>query len=297
MPSCSKFRVVICGAGIGGLTAAVALSEYPDIDVEVYECAAELAEVGAGICVYPRPWEILRRLGVTDDLLKYTEAREGAAPSFKYRKSDQNIGVEFCKLATCANSFTFHRADFQQSLLRRLPASCRTHCSKRLRSYFQRPTGVIDVLFEDGSTTVCDILVGADGIKSAVRGDFVKEQVAWARSRGRHIEVAEYNAAVDPVWSGTVAYRALIPAERLRSRAPNHPIFLTPTQHYYVGKNNFVIAYPVSRGKLINFAAFSSRPELENTIFDGPWVSTVDKEEFSSLFSAWEPDVQDLISV
>jgi salicylate hydroxylase len=124
----------------------------------------------------------------------------------------------------------FHRADFQRVLLRTLPNSCKTHYSKRLRSYKQRLSGPIEVLFEDGSTTTCDVLIGADGLKSAVRRTFLAEKAVWAKSEKRTAEVANINASVDPVWSGTNAYRALIPAERLRERAPDHQVFREPTQ-------------------------------------------------------------------
>jgi 2-polyprenyl-6-methoxyphenol hydroxylase-like FAD-dependent oxidoreductase len=63
------------GAGIGGLTLALALSQYPDIEVELYDAAATLAEVGAGIGIFPRPWKIIQMLGLEDDLLETTERK------------------------------------------------------------------------------------------------------------------------------------------------------------------------------------------------------------------------------
>lgn len=122
----------------------------------------------------------------------------------------------------------FHRAEFQQVLLRRLPKRCQTHCSKRLRSYSQRRSGPIDLLFEDGSTTTCDVLIGADGLKSAVRKSFMGEKTQRGQSDGT--EIVDINASTDAVWSGTIAYRALIPAERLKARAPNHRVFSQATQ-------------------------------------------------------------------
>ena len=123
----------------------------------------------------------------------------------------------------------FHRADFQQVLLRKLPISCKVHYSKRLRSYKQRLSGPIELLFEDGSSSFCDVLIGADGLKSAVRRTFLVEEAELAKSEGKWAEVAKINASVDPVWSGTNAYRALIPAEKLRARNPDHPILKEPT--------------------------------------------------------------------
>ena len=117
---------------------------------------------------------------------------------------------------------TFHRADFQTVLLRKLPTSYRIHCSKRLRSYEQRHGGPITLLFEDGTSAFCDVLVGADGVKSAVRRSLLGEKASRAQSQNNWSEAADITALIEPVWSGTNAYRALIPADRLRSRQGNH---------------------------------------------------------------------------
>lgn len=128
------------------------------------------------------------------------------------------------------NLLPFHRAEFQKILLKKLPKSCHTYCAKRFRSYTQRSSGGIELHFEDGSKAYCDVLIGADGLKSAVRGSFLKEKSRWAESQGRLKEASDIQACIEPVWSGALAYRALIPADRLRARAPNHPVFKQPTQ-------------------------------------------------------------------
>ncbi|KAG6810474.1 hypothetical protein H0H92_011709 [Tricholoma furcatifolium] len=292
MSSYTRLRVVICGAGIGGLTAAgdvvryfplrftltylntlVALSAYPDIEVEIYEAATKLTEVGAGIGLFPRPWEVIQKLGLEEELLKFSEVKRREGPG---------------------NLMTFHRADFQQVLLRRLPKSYRTHYCKRFQSYSQQQSGPIKVVFEDGSTTTCDVLVGADGLKSAVRKALILEKVTRARSEGRHAEVAHLGTSIDPVWTGTNAYRALIPSDILKKASPDHRVFSRPTQ--YLGKHGYIIAYPISKGKFINFVAFTSRHDLEHSPFKGSWVSTTDPVEFSGIFSGWEAEAQDLIS-
>ncbi|KAF8961501.1 hypothetical protein BDZ97DRAFT_1664184 [Flammula alnicola] len=295
MGSGTKFRVAICGAGIGGLTTAVALSRYPDIEVEIFEGAEKIAELGAGIGLFPRPWEVIKKLHLEEDLLKSTEVKptEGPVASFRYRKSDRPEGLEFYTLVTKGNLLTFHRPDFQNALLRRLPASYRIHCSKRLRSYTQRYGGPINLLFEDGTRASCDVLVGADGLKSAVRRSLLGEKAQWAQSQNNWSEAADITALIEPTWSGTNAYRALITADRLRIRDPNHRVFTQPTQ--YLGRNGYIIAYPISHGKMINFVAFKSQHDLENTKFNGSWVCPTDKNEFISLFRNWEPEVQALL--
>lgn len=123
-----------------------------------------------------------------------------------------------------------HRPDFQNALLRKLPHSYRVHCSKRLRSYSQRPGGPVTLLFEDETQATCDVLVGADGIKSAVRRSFLHEKAQWAQGEGKLSEAADIMDMIEPSWSGTVAYRAVIPGDQLRARDPNHNIFRQPTQ-------------------------------------------------------------------
>ena len=170
--------------------------------------------------------------------------------SFTYRKSDHPKGVDFYTLVTTGQCIfipgfsklftmypphsgsllTFHRADFQRVLLRKIPASYRVNCSKRLRSYEQRHGGPITLLFEDGTSTSCDALVGADGLKSAVRCSLLGEKAKRAQSENNWSSAADITALIEPAWSGTNAYRELVPADRLRSRRPDHRALTQPMQ-------------------------------------------------------------------
>ncbi len=91
----TQLTILLSGGGIGGLACAIALSEYPDIDVEVYEKNSSFEEIGAGICgwfrlsilwglatnlihpvaLWPRAWKILRRMGLEKDLLEQTHSQ------------------------------------------------------------------------------------------------------------------------------------------------------------------------------------------------------------------------------
>ncbi|KAF7770266.1 hypothetical protein Agabi119p4_6240 [Agaricus bisporus var. burnettii] len=310
----TKLRVGICGCGIGGLVLAIALSRYRDVEVSIFEAATKLAEVGAGVGVFPRPWEIIQKLGLEDELLRVTEVKRREGPgkfyhvwstrtsldfvivvrTFSYRKSDCAEGIDFYTLFTQGTLISFHRADFQQVLLRRLGSQYKIHCGKRLRAYTQRHNGPIKLWFEDGSAATCDVLIGADGLKSAVRKTLMTEKAQLAQSEGRRAEAADYLASIEALWSGTVSYRAVIPTEALRSRCPNHRVFTQPVQ--YLGKNAHIVAYPISGGKMINFAAFVARHEKENTKFDGPWFAPAEKEELAKHFRGWEPEVQMLVN-
>jgi len=132
---------------------------------------------------------------------------------------------------------TFHRADFQDVLLKHLPRSCKVYCSKRLCSYHQSQSGPVKLAFEDGSTALCDILIGADGIKSPTRRSLLRES---ARLKVGEQSPSDLLSCVDPIWTGTLAYRALISADTLRKRSPGHRALKGPVA---VGHLN-VIFYP-----------------------------------------------------
>ena len=117
---------------------------------------------------------------------------------------------------------SFHRAEFHGALLNRLPSSCGANPSKRLESYVQRPNDQIILRFQDGSTATCDILLGADGVKSAVRKTMFHEAAILAESEHRNADAEQLRSLSEPRFSGFFAYRALIPSERLSSISPHH---------------------------------------------------------------------------
>lgn len=75
---------------------------------------------------------------------------------------------------------------------------------------------------------MCDVLIGADGVKSSVRSAVVKELAAVAQAEGRADDAQRVLAAGAPKWSGTVAYRAVIPSDTLRRHAPQHQVLERP---------------------------------------------------------------------
>ena len=100
------------------------------------------------------------------------------------------------------------------------------HFSKRLVEYTQpRSLDPISLQFKDGTTKTCDVLIGADGIHSASRHKLLNDVAEHANSQEF---VKELLAKVDPVWSGTVAYRAVIPSVKLRAVNPGHTALTKP---------------------------------------------------------------------
>ena len=127
---------------------------------------------------------------------------------------------------------TVEHAEFHEVLLNRLSSRCRTSLSKRLESYVQQPGAPIILHFQDESTATCDILIGADGLKSAVRKTMFEEAVTWVESPSQHRNdnAAELRDLSNLRFSGVFSYRAHIPAERLLNISPQHRVFSSPVQ-------------------------------------------------------------------
>ncbi|KAJ3898483.1 hypothetical protein F5879DRAFT_611971 [Lentinula edodes] len=293
-----KLRVAICGGGIAGLAHACALARYPDVSVNIYESTDKFSPFGAGIGVWPRAWNVLCALGLGEDMAKITSGSPSSSPvqSFSFRKSDQPSGFTFGNMFSRGPLLTFHRAQFQEVLVQHLPPSCRIHHSKRLKSYSQGRLGYpIRLLFEDGTYATCDVLVGADGIKSAVRNCLLQDQTEIARESGQPTDEQKTLTCKDHVsWAGSIAYRALIPVERLKEDCDQGLLTLPMTPTMYVGTDVHMVVYPVSKGKEVNLALFHFRPELQGMPFHGPWSRGVEESELFEIaqFESWEPEVQ-----
>ncbi|KAL1713889.1 hypothetical protein EV715DRAFT_276969 [Schizophyllum commune] len=308
-----RLCVAICGAGIGGLVAALCLARYPDIDVTVYEGSSRLAEVGAGIGFWPRPREILKRLGLEKELLERlcVEAREEEDTKFIGRKSDQAEGYHFYTIQAKGRQLRVHRADFQTVLVARLKKLGRDNvvCSKRLSSYsdasssFDAPSPIFSsssssYIASYGTVATCDVLIGADGLKSRVRVGMMERLVSEATRQaagpaGAEGEAEALAAAAQPAWSGFVAYRVLISADKLRERAPEHSLLSNPM--LYFGKDACIVGYSIQNGTCLNVIFFTFDPAQEHGVHPGEWMRKAVKAEFAGEFDGWEPEVQAML--
>ena len=125
---------------------------------------------------------------------------------------------------------TLHRAGFQQMILDALAPEIHVHLAHRLLAV-DTPTDTEVVLkFTDGTTETCDLLVGADGLRSNVRPALLERLV-----QAGVLSEAEREDKIDPVWTGTYVYRGLIPSEELQAKYPGHPSLTKPTQ--YIGRD------------------------------------------------------------
>lgn len=177
-------KAAIIGAGIGGLTTAIALQQN-GIDFDVFEAAPELKPIGAGIVMASNAMQVFQRLGIEKNIvpagLEIVNAY-GVDQSFKVisglairDKVTPRFGI---------GSYAFHRGRLQHVLLSEIDSK-KINLNKKLVALKQNGQQVT-VTFEDESKSEFDLVIGADGIRSVVRksifGDMplrYSDQTCW----------------------------------------------------------------------------------------------------------------------
>jgi salicylate hydroxylase len=267
----SPRTVVIAGAGIGGLTAAAALT-LRGFRVCVVEQAAKLDEIGAGVQLSPNASRVLIDLGLGDLLAPYVVVPE----ALKVTAGRSGRVLAHVPLGAAATErygapyWVIHRGDLQ-AVLRDALASIPT-------ASLQLGVRVDDVAIHGKGVTVAgskgaqiaetrgDALIGADGLWSALRTRLGHRQ--------------------QPRFAHHTAWRTLIPAESLP------PPLRQPVLNLWLGHNAHVVHYPVRGGRLINVVAI-----LREDWHEEGWSAAGDRNEILARFPAaqWQPSVRDLI--
>jgi salicylate hydroxylase len=263
--SSRHLTVGIVGGGIGGLAAAAFLQQE-GIDTTVYEQASALSAVGAGLVVAPNAARLLRRLGALE---RFEERAVQLDVGWEFRRWQDGAVLSAedlagrCKGLYGEQTYTAHRADLLDAIKSAVdPATVRlgAKCTGAELGG-NRPS----LRFADGTTASHDVVVGADGVHSVLRG-IVTEPTA-------------------PTYSGMCAFRALVPAHRAPDFARRR------AQVLWLGEGRHLVHYPVSGGEFINLVAFA--PAGDYAVES--WTATATVEEFLSEFAGWDPRLEDLI--
>ncbi len=260
-------KISVVGGGIGGLTAALALLRQ-GFDVEVFEQAPELREVGAGVQVSANGTRILFALGLQEDIMSV--ACEAGGKEIRLWNTGQTWKLfDLGPLSVARYGFpyiTIHRNDLHQALaagIRRIaPGAIRL--GKRCTGAEQDGSGVT-LRFADGTSSRSDLAVGADGVHSGIR-----ERLFGADA---------------PRFTGIVAWRGVIHVERL----PRH--LLRPVGTNWIGPGGHVIHYLLRRGELMNYVSVVERSDWQVE----SWSVAGTVEECLADYQGWHPDVHTLI--
>jgi salicylate hydroxylase len=218
-------RAAVVGAGIGGLTAAVALARK-GVRVEVLERAPELTTVGASLAVDPNAMRVLGKIDLLDPLRKVGVSVD-AVEHLRWDTGEvllrTPLGVEGEKHFG-APALDFLRSDLLRVLAGGLPPEAITFGAE-VNAVEQDARGA-DVVLADGRRVQADVVIAADGVNSRIRRQLVGEDDA-------------------PVFSGTVVYRGLVPREDAVGIEPES------VHRYWVGPHRHSVVYWISAGELM----------------------------------------------
>lgn len=258
-------KVAVIGGGIGGLSAALHLLRA-GLDVNVYEQAPRIGEIGAGIQISPNASRLLIRLG-----LKSAMDKVGVRPQAVHqRRWDDGrtlqrapIGPDV-EVAFGAPYYHFHRGDLAELLRAALPDE-RVHVGHRLVGLADEGERVV-AHFENEVIAEADLVIGADGIRSRV-----------------HALLFGANTAR---FTGCAAWRGLVPAERIRH------LDIEIAAYNWMGPDGHVVHYWVGGGRFMNVVCIKEHGEWT----DEGWTTPGHVADVLARYDGWHPTVRALIS-
>ncbi|HMQ07032.1 MAG TPA: FAD-dependent monooxygenase [Saprospiraceae bacterium] len=162
---------IIIGAGIGGLTTAIALFKK-GFNIEIYEQAKELNEIGAGIWVAPNGLKVFEQLGIAHEIISAGHPLHKISVTDIHYNPISIIDGQVIRNKYSFNTVAIHRGRLQKILASHIPEG-KLFLQKRMKSYHHTSNRVI-AEFEDGSTKEADFIIAADGIKSHARLQMTK---------------------------------------------------------------------------------------------------------------------------
>jgi salicylate hydroxylase len=259
-------NIVIVGGGIGGLAAALALIRR-GIDVEIYEQAQELRELGAGVQISANGTRVLHALGLKEALARVQVLPAGKAirlwntgQSWKLfdlgMESSERYGSPY---------ITIHRGDLHdvlaQALLQAKPDAI--HLNRKCIGLAQTSDHV-ELRFETGEVVTAKLVVGADGLHSVIR--------------------ASLFGAAKPEFCGITAWRGVVPIERVP------PTIAWNIGTNWIGPGGHSVHYPLRAGKLLNVVGLCERTDWT---VEG-WNVRGTTEEMLNDFRGWHADLHAL---
>lgn len=271
-----SLNITIVGAGIGGLQTALALS-CSNHKITVLESASAFEEVGAGIRVPPNSVRLSEAWGVDFSKVKKEISRGDRFMDWKgkvlldcdYSDVKERYGTEY---------YFIHRADLinllAQTLQERRNVTIRL--GARVTSYdFEKPS----VTLASGEMIVSDLVVCADGIKSAARN-------------------AVNGSPITPQDTGDVTYRILVPAASLLADPETRHLVTEPWATQWLGPEGHAVSYPLRGRELYNIILYVTHSsDKGEPVGEDVWKSARNNGELTERFHDWCPQVRKLCAM
>ncbi|MBR0701682.1 FAD-dependent monooxygenase [Bradyrhizobium diazoefficiens] len=255
-----RLRAAVVGGGIGGLSAACALSRR-GVEVTVFEQADVLGEIGAGVSIFPNALRQLERMGMGPALAK-VGARIGEASQY-CRSDGTKVGTVITTDSSGWNGlYGMHRADLLNVLAANLPGEF-VRTGHRCVG-FEQSAAAARLTFANGETAEADVVIAADGIHSALQKYVVEPK--------------------PPEYSGVRSYRGLIASDKL-------PGWREAAHQVWMGEGKHFIVFPVRAGRLLNYVGFVPSKDAKAE----SWSAVGDRDELASAFVGWDAPVVRLL--
>ncbi|KAJ4295454.1 hypothetical protein N0V90_007466 [Kalmusia sp. IMI 367209] len=271
-----KLQIAIAGAGIAGLTAAIALQNHPGVDVQIYERASKLQEIGASIALGPNGMKTLDRLGVQNalsDEIAFRNLQTRLPHIYRHWKTNEVVSADEPQTHLADRHLTsrYYRAHLHQALQANVDPA-KIHLSKAFHSVsFDKRTKKLIITFTDGTTAIADILLGSDGIHSPVRRHFVPTSgtkwTGWVTFR-----------SVFPI--SHVAHIPDLPQEAAHFWSPDRTLFLSK-----LGKGLYTVVG--------SYQSDSDAPDAPHK--DAVWDQDGDVNVLKEYYKDWSPLVRAII--
>ena len=250
-------KIVVIGAGIGGLAVARALA-LRGAEVTVLEQAEAIREVGAGLQISPNGFAVLRALGLSEGLI--SGAVRGKAVSLRDYRRGEVLRLDLTRLES-QDYYFVHRADLIDLLAEGARASgVKIRLLQKVQAV--QPGDRPQVELANGATVEADLVIGADGLHSGLR------QVL--------------NGTTAPFFTRQAAWRAVVP--NTADRGPEVQVHMGPLRH--------VVSYPLRGGELLNIVAVQERAAWAAE----SWSQEDDPVAVRAAFGDFSTEVQDMLA-
>ncbi|ETS83222.1 hypothetical protein PFICI_05098 [Pestalotiopsis fici W106-1] len=268
----TPLKVAIIGGGIGGLCTALFIQHHcgSAVAIDVYEQAPQYREIGAGVGIGVNAAKLLHKIGIGEAVSSIAGRRSRVWVSF--RKFDDGSDVVTVPSADTdvIKQLPVHRAEFLDLLVAIVKErkAAMLHSHKRCVKLSDQGNEVL-IGFQDGTSATANLVLGCDGIHSAVRGQFATDK---------------------PEYSGQIAYRGLIPISEIEKWWGFDTYAVT-----WLGKNRHFLCFPISNNKTLNIVAFVAEKEENLGDLRESWTALGRKEDVLKAFEGFEERVQKVI--